>query len=274
MTGPAASLVTWFVAPNPGPLTLDGTRCYAVGSERLLLVDPGPDIPGQLDRLEELVAGRPVLAICLTHAHADHSGAAELAGHRFEAAVAGSADTLARRGLAGRALGDGDSIEVPGEDWRLAAIRTPGHSADHTAYLLEPGRAVFTGDLVLGTGSSAILHPDGEVGACLDSFARVLSHGPGRLYPGHGPPIDDGEARLREYREHRLERHAQVKGALQAGARSIADLRRAVYGHLAAGLEPAADASIRAHLVHLRSEGLEPPAFARLGDAFVPLEDA
>ncbi len=273
MTGPAEPLVTWFVAPNPGPLTLDGTRCYAVGSESVVLVDPGPDIPGQLERLERLSAGRSVAAICLTHAHADHSGAAETASRRFGAVVVASAETLDRRGLAGRALADGDAIESPGETWRLVAIRTPGHSADHTAYMLEPERAVFTGDLVLGTGSSAILHPDGEVGACLESFSRVLSLGPGRLYPGHGRPIEDGEARLREYGEHRLERHRQVKGALQAGARSLADVRRAVYGDLAAGLEAAADASIRAHLAYLRSEGEEPPAFARLDDPIDPLED-
>ncbi len=274
MAGRPDSPVTWFVTPNPGPLTLDGTRCYAVGVDRLVLVDPGPAISGQLERLEQLAAGRPVAAICLTHAHADHAGAAEIAGRRFGAPVAASADTLARRQLAGRALADGDSVEAPGEGWRLVAIRTPGHSADHTAYLLDPGRAVFTGDLVLGTGSSAILHPDGEVGACLESFSRVLSHGPGRLYPGHGPPIDDGEARLKEYALHRLERHAQVRSALEAGAGSIGEVRRAVYGDLDPDLEPAADASIRAHLAHLRSEGEEPPAFAGLGGTFTPLEDA
>ncbi len=264
--------IAWIVAPNPGPLTLDGSRSYAVGSDELVVVDPGPAIPGQMERLEGLVADRPVAAICLTHAHADHSGVAEQAALRFHAPVAASGETLARRGLAGRPLEDGDRIGPSGAAWRLVALRTPGHSGDHTAFLLEPGRAVFTGDLVLGSGSSAILHPDGEVGACLASFRRVLSLDPGRLYPGHGQPIDDGEVRLREYADHRLERHRQVERALEAGARSVAEVRRSVYGDLEVGLVAAAEASVRAHLAYVASRGRELPFSAGLDDAGQPIE--
>ncbi len=258
--------VTWFVSSNPGPLTLDGTRCYAVGDRRLVLIDPGPGIGGQIERLEKLVADRPVEAICLTHAHSDHSGIAEQAARRFSAPLAASAETLRRRGLPGRVLDEGEGLAVDGGKYQLRAIPTPGHSADHVAYLLEPDRAVFTGDLVLGTGSSAILHPDGEVGACLASFSRVLSLRPGRLYPGHGPPADDGEARLRHYRDHRIERHAQVAAAVHAGARTVEDLRHLVYGALVRSLERAADASIRAHVVHMRAQGDDVPTIAGLDD--------
>jgi len=266
--------VAWFVSPNPGPLTLDGTLCYAVGVERIVLVDPGPAIPGQIERLEALVADRPVEAIALTHAHADHAGVAELAAERSAAPLAASADTLRRRDLAGRALDGGDSIAVDGETALLRAIRTPGHSADHLAYLLEPGRAIFTGDLVLGTGSSAILHPDGEVGSCLASFSRVLSLRPGRLYPGHGPPVEDGEARLKHYRDHRIERHAQVVDAVRSGARTVAELRRLVYEGLEDVLERAADASIRAHLAHMREQGEVVPPISGLDDSSPVPEEA
>ena len=266
--------IAWFVSPNPGPLTLDGTRCYAVGDHRLVLVDPGPAIDGQVERLESLVAGRPVEAICLTHAHADHSGIVELASERFEAPIAASAETLSRRHLSGRTLEGGDLLPVDDGSSSLLAIRTPGHSADHMAYLFEPGRAVLTGDLVLGVGSSAVLHPDGEVGSCLASFSRVLSLRPGRLYPGHGPPVDDGEARLEHYRDHRIERHAQVANAFHAGARTIEELRTLVYGPLDGDLERAADASIRAHLVHMRQCGDEVPAITGLDDVDLPPEEA
>lgn len=265
--------VTWFVASNPGPLTLDGTRCYAVGTQRLVLVDPGPSIPGQLQRLSEMVAGRPVDAICLTHSHADHAGVAEEAAECFGAPLAASPDTLERLGLPGRALTGGDTIDSDSGTVRLRAVAAPGHSADHTAYLLESGRAVFTGDLVLGSGSSAILHPDGDVGSCLASFSRVLSLRPGRLYPGHGPPVEDGQALLRRYRTHRMERHDQVMAATRTGARSVAELRRQVYGELEAGLQGAADASIRAHLVHMREQGEDVPAIAGLDDVNVVPEE-
>lgn len=266
--------VEWLVAPNPGPLTLDGTRCYVVGREKLVLLDPGPAIPGQLERLAAMVAGRPVEAVCLTHAHADHAGAARVAAARFAAPIAASADTLSRLGIEGRALSHGDTIPVDGGEAQLRAVSTPGHSADHTAYLLHPGRAVFTGDLVLGRGSSAVLHPDGDVGACLASFARVLSLRPGRLYPGHGPPVSDGEARLKEYREHRLERHAEVVRAFRSGAASVEDLTRAVYGELDAGLEVAAMASIRAHLVYMREQGDEVPPVHGLDDVALQPEES
>lgn len=260
------SPVAWFVAANPGALTLDGTRCYAVGSRRLVLVDPGPAIPGQLERLTELVGGRPVTAICLTHAHADHSGLAHAAAERFDARLAASTETLRRVGASGRALTDGETVEVNGGEARLTLIGAPGHSADHSCYLLEGERAVFTGDLVLGSGSSAILHPDGDVGSCLESFSRVLSLRPGRLYPGHGPPVDNGEARLRSYRDHRMERHEQVARAVQTGARTVAELRSQVYGQLELGLRRAADASIRAHLVYMRELGVPVPTIAGLDD--------
>jgi hydroxyacylglutathione hydrolase len=245
-----------------------------VGESRLVLVDPGPELPGQLDRLAELVAGRPVEAIALTHAHRDHSGIAAAAADRFAAPVAASAATLARLGMDGRPLGDDDTIPVDGGDRHLRAILTPGHSSDHTAFVLLPDRAVFTGDLVLGVGSSAVLHPDGEVGACLRSFSRVLSVRPGRLYPGHGPPVNDGVARLEEYRNHRLERHTEVTQAFHAGVDSVEELTRAVYGALPAELERAARASIRAHLVYMRAQGEEVPPLPGLDDTTAEPEEA
>ncbi|MDP2470185.1 MAG: MBL fold metallo-hydrolase [Candidatus Palauibacterales bacterium] len=266
--------VSWFVAPNPGGLTLDGTRCYAVGRDRIALIDPGPCIDGQIARLEKLAAGRAVEAVCLTHAHLDHAGIASLAAERFDAPLAASAGTLERLGVHGRELHDGDPLPVDLGKSRLTVVETPGHSSDHVSFLLEPGRAVFTGDLVLGVGSSAVLHPDGDVGSCLESFRRILSLHPGRLYPGHGPPVEDGEGRLRQYRDHRLERHQQVREAVRAGARSIEELRRKVYGDLEPELRSAADASIRAHVVHMRTQGEEVPEIGGLDDLNPTPEEA
>ncbi len=256
--------VDWLVAENPGPLTLDGTRCYVVGEERVVVVDPGPHTAGQLDALRRLVDGRTVEVICLTHAHLDHAGAASDAARAFGAPVAASPETLSRCSLHGIQLTDGERLPVAEGRDSLVALATPGHSADHTAYLLEGSRALFTGDLVLGTGSSAVLHPDGSVAACLASLSRLRSLRPGTLYPGHGPPVADGTERLALYREHRLARHAQVVAAARSGGRSIAELRRLVYGDLNPELASAADASIRAHLVYMRETGETVP----------PIEDA
>lgn len=244
--GPAVTAVR---ADNPGPLTLSGTQTYIIGTGPLVVLDPGPDDERHLARVDEVIAGRPVAAVCLTHAHADHSASAAAAAGRW-GELRASAATLALVGGSGRPLADDDSV-ASGDAFRLWAISTPGHSADHLCYLLEPGRALFTGDLVLGEGSTMIMHPDGSVEACLASIARLMALCPARLFPGHGPPVEDALARLEDCRAHRLERVASVRRALAAGARSPAEIRTAVYGDLPASHREAADQTVRAYLAFL-----------------------
>lgn len=247
------------VAPNPGPLTLDGTRSYVVGGARVAVIDPGPASSLHLDAVVAAVAGRRVEAVLLTHAHPDHAGgAAEVAG-RLGAPVAASALALERAGIAGRALVDGEEIQLAPGDGSLVAVATPGHSRDHISFWKRPEAWLFTGDLVLGEGSSAVLHPDGRVGEYLASLRRLEALRPSRIFPGHGPPVDAAEAKLREYREHRLARERQVEEAIAAGAHTPEEIRERVYGHLAPGLARAAEASVSAHLFHLRSRGIAAP---------------
>ncbi|MFW6039587.1 MAG: MBL fold metallo-hydrolase [Gemmatimonadota bacterium] len=255
-------------ANNPGPMTLDGTRSYVLGNRRVAIVDPGPDDAAALDALERAVAGRDVAALLLTHAHADHAGGAARAAERFGVPVSASAATLDRLGLDGRDLADGATLEV--ESGRtVTALHAPGHSADHVCYLSEPGRRLFTGDLVLGEGSSAILHPDGRVADCLASLARLIALRPRSLLPGHGdpvgPPAEAAERKLAEYRRHRLDRERQIVAALEGGAAGVPEIRHAVYGRLPAGLARAADASVAAHLAALSARGLSVPPFEDFG---------
>lgn len=245
----------WLVADNPGPLTLDGTRVYQVGEEESVLLDPGPADPDHTGRLLEwLEAGPPVGAVCLTHAHPDHAGCAGGVARELGVEVAASDGTLERLGLEGRALGEGDELELGGAG-SLVAVETPGHSSDHVAYLWLPERAVFTGDLVLGSGSAMVAHPDGDMGRYLASLRRLRALVPAGLYPGHGDPVDDAMGRLSEYLDHRREREEQIRKAVREGAGSVGEIRRRVYAELPDGLAPAAEASIRAHLEHLEAEG-------------------
>lgn len=264
-------------ADNAASMTLDGTRSYVLGRERVVVIDPGPDDPAQLETIVGAVAGRPVAAILLTHAHADHSAGVEAAATRFGALPAGSAETLSRLGLAGRALADGETmtLEVGGDgtgvvESTITALHTPGHSADHVCYLTRPGRRLFTGDLVLGEGSSAILHPDGSVADCLASLVRLLALRPLLLLPGHGPPVEDAVRKLETYRRHRLEREDQVRAALATGAGTVPEIRRIVYGELPEDLVWAADASVAAHLAALTARGEQVPGY----DGFRADEDA
>lgn len=241
--------VTAVRADNPGPLTLTGTQSYVIGTGPLVVLDPGPADEAHLARMDEVIAGRPVAAVCLTHAHADHAASASAASARWGELRASSA-TLGLLAEHGRPLADGDLLE-PGEGLRLRALSTPGHSADHLCYLLQPGGMLFTGDLVLGEGSTMIGHPDGSVEACLASLARLAALRPVRLLPGHGPPVEDAPGRLEECRAHRMERAAAVRRAVEADARTVGDIRVAVYGDLPTTHHAAAELTIRAYLAYL-----------------------
>jgi glyoxylase-like metal-dependent hydrolase (beta-lactamase superfamily II) len=183
--GHGSTPVEGVLAPNPGPLTLDGTRTWLVGSGSVVLIDPGPALPEHLARVQAAVGGRVVDAILLTHAHADHAGGTAAAARAFGAPVMASSATLARTGLAGRVLREGDTVPVGGSGAQestdgtmsLQVIETPGHAADHISFLLIPDRWLFTGDLVLGEGSSAVLHPDGRMSEYL---ASIRNRGRGR----------------------------------------------------------------------------------------------
>ncbi len=265
--GTRPTAVEGIVAPNPGPLTLDGTRTWLVGTGRLVLIDPGPALPAHFARVQAAVRGRDVDAILLTHAHTDHAGGAAALSAMLGAPVMAASDTLARTGLAGRVIRDGDTVPVDGsvadpltgQGASLHVIGTPGHAADHLCFLLLPDRWVFTGDLVLGAGSSAVLHPDGKMSEYLASIRKLEALRPVRLLPGHGPLVEDAVERLGEYRRHRLDRERQILLAIEGGSRSVSEIREAVYGPLDPILQAAAEASVSAHLLHLRERGMDTP---------------
>lgn len=266
-SGADSTQVEAVIAPNPGPLTLDGTRTWVVGTGSVALIDPGPESTEHLARLQTVVDGRTVDAILLTHAHSDHAGGASAAAAIFGAPVMAASDTLARTGLAGRVLREGDTISIGGsvgegsdvDRISLQVVETPGHAADHVSFLLLPDRWLFTGDLVLGEGSSAVLHPDGRMSEYLASIRKLEALGPARLLPGHGPPVEKAGARLSEYRRHRLDRDRQIQLAIESGSGTVSEIREAVYGPLDPGLHAAAEASVSAHLVHLRERGMDAP---------------
>jgi len=249
-------LVTRVLAPNPSPMTLDGTNTHLVGepgSGQAVVVDPGPDDPAHLAVVEAALAARDarVVAVLVTHHHGDHAEAALPWGRHFGAPVAAASPDVA--GPGGRVLQPGETLRLAGTT--LDVVPTPGHTADHLAFRLASG-AVLVGDHVLGRGTSVVTHPEGDVLAYLASLRRVHDLGPSALYCGHGPELTvDPAAVLRFYLAHRAYREQQLLDALAGGPRDVAELVAEVYAAVPRAVWPAAAQSTRATLGKLTAEG-------------------
>ena len=254
-------LVTRVLAPNPSPMTLDGTNTYVVGepgSGQAFLVDPGPDDAGHLSAVEAALADRDArcVAVLVTHHHGDHAEAARPWGARFGAPVAAASAAVA--GPGGRLLEPGERLTLAGT--RIDVVPTPGHTSDHLAFRLESG-AVLVGDHVLGRGTSVVTHPEGDVVAYLESLRRVHDLGPSALYCGHGPELtEDPGAVLDFYLAHRAYREHQVLDVLARGAATVDEVVADVYAEVPRQLWPAAAQSTRATLAKLETEGRVVPA--------------
>jgi len=239
------------LAPNAGPMTLDGTNTWVLrepDARHSIVIDPGPLDDGHLAAIHE--AADPVGVVLLSHRHLDHSE-----GARAFAGVAGcgvrALDPEFRLGSEG--LAGGDVVEVDGLDVRVVA--TPGHSSDSLSFVLPAESAVLTGDTVLGRGTTVVAHPDGELGAYLGSLRRLRDLAESaevtRVWPGHGPLIDDALAVIEGYLAHRAERLEQVREAVAAGASTPREVVERVYADVDPVLWPAAELSVRAQLEYL-----------------------
>jgi glyoxylase-like metal-dependent hydrolase (beta-lactamase superfamily II) len=255
------------LAPNPSPLTLEGTNTFVVGepgARDVAVIDPGPADEGHAREVVRACGGRGVELVLLTHTHPDHAEGARDFADRVGAPLAAIAPGWSTPGAPD--LASGVPLAVAG--LRLRPLPTPGHAADHCCFLLAAERAAFTGDHVLGRGTTVVEWPGGDMAAYLGSLELLLDHDLDRLYPGHGPPMDDPRARVESYLAHRREREAQVLAALAAGDRAPAEIVARVYADVDPVLHQAAELSVRAHLVKLVREGrvLADPA----GESFRP----
>jgi glyoxylase-like metal-dependent hydrolase (beta-lactamase superfamily II) len=175
-------------------------------------------------------------------------------------------------------LHDGQRFTASGVE--LTAMYTPGHSADHVVFSDAGSGALFTGDAVLGRGTSFIDAPDGDLAKYLTSLRRMLERDPRTIYPGHGPIVLDAKAKLREYLEHRAEREEQILAGLAAGDRTVEALVERIYADHPSDVQELAARSVTAHLLKLETEGrvakagrapvrtwtiIEPKACARCG---------
>ena len=261
---------------NPSAFTGPGTNTYLVGAGGAdpLLIDTGAGRPEYLELLRGHLAEqelRPLQRILLTHVHGDHiGGAADVLGlyadipvHKFP-----WPEKDAQYALSLEQVRDGDRFA--GEGYTLQAVHTPGHAQDHICYYLEEEKALFSGDVILGVGTTVIPQDGGNLSDYLSTLRRLQAMPIERIYPGHGPVIENAAEKIAEYLNHRLEREKQIVHELTGGAKTVEQMVRSIYREYPEHLYPAAGQSVLSHLVKLEQEcrvsrdGAEPPTFSLL----------
>jgi glyoxylase-like metal-dependent hydrolase (beta-lactamase superfamily II) len=234
------------LAPNPGLRELEGTNTWVVGDPPAVVIDPGPDDAGHLN---EIVRSAGLVgAIALTHVHPDHApGALPLAS------VTAAPVFAARPAEGMRRIRDGETVGAGST--ALSVIATPGHTPDHLAFHAPAAGSLFTGDAVLGRGTSVIDPPEGDLTSYLRSLRRMRDLSPRTIYPGHGPVVLRAIATLDEYLEHRAMREQQILTAIDGAWRSIDELVDEIYAEYPADVHALAARSVLAHLLKLEVEG-------------------
>lgn len=228
------------LAPNPSPWTLEGTNTYLLGEPggAITVLDPGPQIDAHLDAI--LAAAPTIERVLITHRHSDHAASAEAFAVRVRAPLEEPDDET--------------TFEV---GWRrLETVATPGHSSDHRCFWFADTETLFSGDHVLGRGTTVVAYPDGNMSAYLGSLAVVTALAPRIIYPGHGPTIADPTEVLTFYRAHRFEREGNVAAALTTEARSLEEILGISYADVVDAVLPAARLSLQAHLAKLVDDGV------------------
>ena len=273
------NLVEWLApdlrrirADNPSALTGTGTNTYLLGRGQVVVIDPGPDLPGHLAAiLSALDAQEAICAILITHCHLDHSAlvpalvkATGAATYGFGPAHSGRSPVmqhLAANGLATGGEGfdirfrpdhpvpDGAELNLAG--LQIRALHTPGHTGCHLCFL--EGERLFSGDLVMGWSTSLISPPDGDMSQYMVSLARLAGLAATTAYPGHGAPVP-AAARIGALTLHRQTREAALLAALGPQPRSLPDLTRQLYADTSPALWPAAQRNLLAHLIKLWQE--------------------
>jgi hydroxyacylglutathione hydrolase len=256
-TATVSPLVGRVLGLNPGMMTGPGTNTYLIGTRDPILLDTGAGVPEYMNELDGYLRERgwkQPSRVVITHRHRDHLGGVDHLRERFRGLRVGKMlhrDADLPAGI--EDLREGRPIE--GDGFTLVPLHTPGHASDHLCYLLPEERAVFTGDVVLSGSTTVIPAEDGDLLDYLSSLERLQALGVRRIYPAHGPVVEDGPALIAEYIEHRLLRERQILQALGDGRHTIPAMVETIYALVPKHLHPMAGQSVASHLKKLAREG-------------------
>lgn len=260
-------LIQRVIANNPGPFTYTGTGVYIIGDKNVAVIDPGPAMPEHRAALDKALEGRRVTHVLMTHHHIDHSPLAIPLARDHGCEVYGYGLQIRPPEGGEVRLEAGDDLtfkpdveircgdEIKGDGWTIEAIHTPGHTSNHMCFDLREENTLFSGDHIMGWSTSVVSPPDGHMGDYLDSLKRIKARKFDRIWPTHGPCIDEVDDFVRAYIDHRLARESQIMEALKSGLTQIMPIVEKLYIDVDKRLYPAAAHSVLSHLIHMRETG-------------------
>ena len=258
-------------ADNPGPFTFHGTNTYIVGADTLAVIDPGPDDDRHFDALKAAIGGRPVSHVFVSHTHRDHSPlAARLQAETGATIAAEGRHRPAREPAVGETnpldasadkdfapdMNLSDGMTISGDGWAIAAIETPGHTANHLSFALEGTGILFSADHVMSWATSIVAPPDGAMADYMRSLDKLLGRDDRLYLPGHGGRLPRPAQFVRGLKTHRKMRERAILERIGAGDRTISQMVRSIYKDADPRLFGAAGLSVLAHLEDLAARGI------------------
>ncbi|KAJ3222952.1 hypothetical protein HK099_001708 [Clydaea vesicula] len=238
---------------NPGKFTLRGTNIYLIGTgPKRILIDTGDGREVFTEHFRQSLkqAGcKSISNILITHRHYDH-----IRGIPNVLSVLKNAEpekvekkpVVIWKNLTSQDsdpefvfMNINEGQEFESEGVTLQAIHTPGHTDDHMAFYLKEENSIFTGD-------------------CVFSLNKLLEFNLGRIYPGHGPIIEDGRSKITEYIEHRMARELEILNLMNSEEITkiwtSMEIVAIIYKDYPKEVWPAANYGILQHLEKLREE--------------------
>ena len=258
-------------ANNASPMTFTGTRSYILGTNNLIVIDPGPDSEAHLSSIMKYIGKRKVTDILLTHSHVDHSplsrqlkietgakiigfGSADEARTSFMKKLSSSLDLGGEEGIDKDLALDEKVYEkqmLKLNNYSIEVVHTPGHLSNHICFSLRGRKILFSGDHVMGWATTLISPPDGDLGSFMNSLEKLSARDEVVYYPGHGKPLKEPRKMVLAQIKHRRDREKQILNSVSKISRTPAEIVDEVYIDLNPMLKAAAIRNVLAHLIDL-----------------------
>jgi glyoxylase-like metal-dependent hydrolase (beta-lactamase superfamily II) len=255
------------IAKNPSAFTFHGTGTYIIGQGNVAVVDPGPANEAHVDAILAATSGETITHVLVTHTHTDHSPACRILARHTDAPTYGFGPHGSGKAQEGVVVEEGGDMEfapdvevrdgdiIEGDGWSVECVHTPGHTSNHICFSWREGKALLSGDHVMGWSTSIVSPPDGDMTAYLASLSKLLERDESVYWPTHGPAIRNPKPFVQAFIDHRHAREAQILECIEAGVTRIQDMVPRMYKDVSTKLYPAAARSVLAHLEHMVGDG-------------------